>query len=548
MSIRTALADRPLPPPVPVLERISDYPAYWARRSPDAPAFSGHGRTWTYTEAAAAVERVASALWRAQVRPGDRVAVLSVPRVEAFVSFLATARLGAIWVGINPRYTVREIAVLLADARPALIATISDFEGREFPPDIDAAIEAAGVHESPPLRVILGEGAAAPGFLPWEEFLAAGADVDEGAKAAAVAAVTTDQPALLVYTSGSTGTPKGALLRHCGLIRLGIVEAKAFRVPPAPRYLGNGPLNHVGGIGDIAGVALVNGGYTAFRDRSDPATFVEDLRDERISVIFAVPVVLIRLAGRINREILPDLEVVAWGGAALPVDAVRALADGGFALATTYGSTEATVSVTYSDPDADEVVLATTVGRPDPELDVRLLAGDGSWVTGPGAEGEVTLRHPSVTAGYWNRAEATASLFTPDGALRTGDIGVLDEDGNLRLIGRVTEMYKSGGYNIYPREVELVIEGHPQVRAAAVVSRPDPLWQEVGVCFVEPVAGGSPDPHALREFARSGLANYKVPKEVVVLDALPVLPNEKVDRQELRRRAIAAGHGARQEP
>ena len=537
------MARRPLPPAVPTLDRISDYPAYWAARAPDAPAASSQGRTWSYAELAAEVDRVAAALWSSGVRAGDRVAVLSVPRVEAFVSFLAAARLGAIWVGINPRYTVREIAVLLDDSRPALIATITDFEGRWFSADIDAALaRGASAEDAKPLprKVILGSGDA-PGYQPWQAFLAGADAVDPDELAGAAAAVTSDQPALIVYTSGTTGTPKGALLRHSGLVRLGVVEAREFRVPPAPRYLGNGPLNHVGGIGDIAGVALVNGGYTAFRDRADAAGYLDDLRTERISVVFTVPVALIRLAGAIDRTLLPDLEVIAWGGAPLPVEAVQALADGGFALATTYGSTEATVSVTYSDPDADVLTLATTVGRPDPELGVQLLAADGTPVTAPGEAGEVTLRHPTVTAGYWRREQATAELFTAEGALRTGDIGVLGEDGNLRLIGRASEMFKSGGSTVYPREVELVVEEHPGVRAAAVVARPDPVWQEVGVCFVEPTPGGRPDPEAIREFARSGLANYKVPKQIVVLDALPTLPNEKVDRQGLRLRAAALG-------
>lgn len=531
----TAMAHRPEPPRVPTLARISDYPGYWAARTPDAIAASGNGVAWTYAELSGEVDRVARGLWQAGIRSRDRVAVLSVPRVEAFVSFLATARLGAIWVGINPRYTVREIAVLLDDSRPSLVATITDFEGRLFAPDIDETLDRIGLN---PARVVLGPGSA-DGFVGWDEFRTAGEQADRAAVTRAVDAVTPDQPALIVYTSGTTGTPKGALLRHYGLVRLGIVEARAFRVPAAPRYLGNAPLNHIGGIGDLAGVALVNGGYTAFRDRFDFDTLIDDLREERISVVFGVPTALQRLAEAATTIDLPDLEVVAWGGAALPVEVVQALADAGFALATTYGSTEATVSVTYSDPDADVVTLASTVGRPDPEVNVRLLGSDGQWITEPGRDGEVTLRHPSTTSGYWRRPEATAALFTTDGSLRTGDIGVFDTDGNLRLIGRASEMFKSGGYNVYPREVELVLETHPQVLAAAVVSRPDARWQEVGVAFVEPVPGADPDPQELRKFTRGGLANFKVPKQVVVLTKLPTLPNQKVDRQELRRRAAA---------
>jgi AMP-binding enzyme len=193
------------------------------------------------------------------------------------------------------------------------------------------------------------------------------------------------------------------------------------------------------------------------------------------------------------------------------------------------GSTEVTSSVTYTDPDADDEVLAHTVGRPDPELDVRLRTDDGRW-GGAGEEGEVCVRHPSVVAGYYNRPEETAAVFTADGWLRTGDRGLLRGDGNLRLIARYQEMFKSGGYNIYPREIELALESHPAVAAAALVSRPDADYQAVGVAFIEPQPGTAVTTEQLAAWCRQRLAGYKVPKQIHIIDSLPLLPAGKIDR------------------
>jgi acyl-CoA synthetase (AMP-forming)/AMP-acid ligase II len=180
--------------------------------------------------------------------------------------------------------------------------------------------------------------------------------------------------------------------------------------------------------------------------------------------------------------------------------------------------------VSYADFDAADEVLAETVGRPDPELDVRLLRADGGWA-GPGEEGEVCLRHPTLMAGYLGAPDATAEAFTADGYLRMGDIGVLREDGNLRLIARTKQVFRSGGYNIYPREIELALESHPSVKLAAVVPRPDPGYQEVGVAYVELQPDAQATPAELLGWARGRLANYKVPKSIVLLAELPTLPN-----------------------
>lgn len=523
----------------PALPLISDYPAHWARIDPEHPALSHHGRTITYGRLAAQVEQVAAALHTAGVRHGDRVMVLSTPSPEAFISFLASARLGAIWAGLNPRYTADEITRAISDAEPALVATIPAFEGRDYLTDVSHAVAAA--HLTPHLVVIdtgTTSGSAEPSihdsYQPWHEFLAS------GEKAAPDGKAHPDDPAVLVYTSGTTGTPKGALLPHSGLIRLAHVEGAAFRIPARPRYLCPAPLNHVGGLADICCTSLAHGGTTIFHDRFDAANVLHDLAAKQINVLFAGPTILSSLIAQpeYQHTDLSTLHTVAWGGAALSAPILAELRRLGCHLATTYGQTEAVSSVSYTDPDASDDVLLTTVGRPDPELDVLLIRPDGTPAP-DGEAGEVTLHHPTVMTGYWRRPDVSAQTFTADGRLRTGDIGQLRPDGNLRLVGRVKEMYKSGGENIYPREIEAVLESHPEILVAAVVPKPDPHWGEIGIGYIETTNPTELKPTTLSEWLHTKLANYKVPKHIIPLDSLPRLANQKIDKQQLREWAAA---------
>lgn len=503
-------------------ERISDFPALHATTTPDKVALWFGDESITYAQLAARVDDHALALLAHGVEPGDRVAILASPRPEFVVSYLAAGSIGAVWQGLNPRYTARELAYVLADARPRVLLAAA-------PDDVPAALETlrtaasqAGLSEPIDLRE------------QGERFVACGAEVAASTLLSRRAAVAPEDPVMVVYTSGSTGAPKGALLRHSGLVRLGKVESRVWGMT-APVVLCNLPINHIGSVGDLLGVPLVAGGTVVLRESFDARQVLADITHYGISSLFQVPTQLQRIAAlpEFTGTELASLELVGWGGSALPQDTMDRFRDKGCSLVSTYGLTEATFSVTYTDADASDEVMLNTVGRPDPDIDVRLLGHDGEWVR-DGEEGEVCLRHPSAMAGYLNRPEATRAAFTSDGWLRTGDIGRLRPDGNLVLVGRISEMFKSGGYNVYPREVELVLESHAAVAAAAVVSRPDPQFQEVGVAFVQPRPEASLDGEQLRAWARDRLAGYKLPKVVVVLDELPLLPVGKVDKVSLK--------------
>ncbi len=206
--------------------------------------------------------------------------------------------------------------------------------------------------------------------------------------------------------------------------------------------------------------------------------------------------------------------------------------------------TETTGSVTYTDDDADMATLVTTVGRPDPRYQVRIAGADGRPVPG-GEPGEIQVRGDHIFLGYLNDPDATREAIDPAGWLHTGDVGVMQRDGNIRLVGRIKEMYKSGGYNVYPSEIELAIETHPSILAAAVVGVPDVLYSEVGVAFVVPVPDAPIGRDELIAYCRRRLANYKVPKRLLFRSELPQLSIGKVDKSALQREAIEHLRSAR---
>lgn len=526
----TALPDvHPSPLDLPELTTLAHYVAHHATATPDAEAAWFEGATTTYAELDARVDRFARSLMAAGVAPGDRVAVLSTPRPEYLVSLLAAMRVGAVWVGLNPKYTYRELAHVVTDSEPTLLLSLAQFEGREYAEDVARLMaDVPAVHTA----YRLDDGPAVGPLRPIAEFLVDRAPADDYVTRSA--AVTKRDAAVIVYTSGTTGAPKGAVLAHEGLVYAFRTEARALGVE-RPRVPCNLPINHIACIGDVCATTLIAGGMVAFLERFDPAELLDAVERLGLTSILHVPTVLQMLAAEPDFHIrdLSSLTNVSWGGAPLPLDVMAAYRKLGVRLTTVYGMTETSASITWTDPDADDETLATTVGRPDPDMDVRLVDEDGIDVP-DGEQGEIWVRHRCLMKGYFRQPEATAAAYTPDGFFRTGDVAVRQSDGNLRIVGRRSEMFKSGGYNVYPREIELALEEHPAITLAAVVGIPDPVYTEVGAAFVALEPGHTLTVDEAREWCRERLANYKVPKRFTVLPELPLLPVGKVDKRALR--------------
>lgn len=510
---------------LPRLTTLADYLDHYAAETPHAEAVWHEGHMLSYAELSERVTHMAGSLSAAGLIAGDRVAVLSTPRPEFLITHLAAFKLGAVWVGLNPKYTYRELAHVVSESKPRLILALPHVDGRELEEEIGRLVSEFEVERA--FRLDVGESVGTLGVLPDPvPFTAYAADPFD--------------PATIVFTSGSSGSPKGAVLSHRGLVYASCVESEAIGVQ-APRVPCNLPVNHVACIADLTGTTLVAGGMLALLERFDPAEIVDCIEQLRLTNLMNVPTVLQAIAMRpdFDSRDLSSLRVVSWGGAPLAREAIQAYRARGIRLLTVYGMTETVASITFTSEDADDDVLSHTVGKFDPGMRVR-LADDEDRPVGVGEQGEVQVQHEGLFLEYFGNPDATARAYTADGWFKTGDVGVLREDDNLRLVGRRSEMIKSGGYNVYPREVELCIESLDEVVLAAVIGRPDETFGEVGIAYVMPVPGTAPDPERLRMLCREQLANYKVPKEFIVVDSLPLLPVGKVDKQQLKSRAMGA--------
>jgi acyl-CoA synthetase (AMP-forming)/AMP-acid ligase II len=516
----------------PLFARISDYARWHAERTPDAPAMKLGDRETSYAGLAEAVDRLARALLAAGVKKGDRVATLQTPHPDYFVAFLATASIGAIWMGLNPRYRLEELSYAVSDAEPVLLLARSQIEARSYAEEIEK------LRASPSLRqVVIFEGdPPARNTHTMADFLAAGASISDEELLAARMGCGGRDPCLIVYTSGSTGKPKGALLHHEGIIRFSREQNRLWPVEPF-RVVNYFPINHIGCVVDCSTPCYVAGGELCFMEHFDPRECLALMMRERITLWGSVPSVFqMQLA-------LPDfdsfdlgaVQLIVWGGAAMPGDTIRRLVQISPRLATNYGMTETTSAITAVSPNDDLDVLENSVGEAFPGVEVRLLDPETGAIAEDGRAGEVQARSALNFLGYWNRPEATAEAFTSDSFFRTGDLAMRRPDGRYRIVGRLKEMYKSGGYNVYPRETEAVLEDHPAVAEAAVVSISDPTWQEVGVAYVVPRAAISVA--ELEAHCRNRLANYKIPKRFILIETMPLLPIGKTDKRALKERA-----------
>jgi malonyl-CoA/methylmalonyl-CoA synthetase len=442
------------------------------------------GRSWSYGEAWTTAGRVAAGLRAAGATKGERVAARLDKSPEAVVLYLACVRAGAVFLPMNPAYTPEEVAYLLGDARPAVV--------------VDTAER---------VRALAGGGAGA-----------GDGDTDVGP----------DDPAALLYTSGTTGRPKGAVLSHRNLASNAETLRRVWGFRPDDVLLHALPVFHAHGLFVALGCVLANGTPAIFLPRFDVDQVLEQL--PRSTVLMGVPTHYARLLqdGRLTGEACRHVRLFVSGSAPMTAalhDAFRERT--GHAVLERYGMTE-TVMLTSNPLDGTR--RPGSVGPPLPGVEVRIAEPDRTGVGG------VEVRGPNVFAGYWGRPRHDPVDFTPDGWFRTGDLGRFDEDGYLHLVGRSKDLVISGGLNVYPKEVEAVLDRLPGVVESAVVGLPDDDLGEIVVAAVVAEGGAPLDPAALRDGTRPHLAGFKVPKRVVVVDELPRNAMGKVEKAVLRRR------------
>jgi acyl-CoA synthetase (AMP-forming)/AMP-acid ligase II len=495
-----------------------------------------------YAELARRVRRAAAGVMAAGVRPGDRVGIWAPNTPDFVVAALGAVSAGAVLVPLNTRLKGGEAAELLRRTRASLLFVTSAFLGVSYV----SALRAAGPLPDLRATVVLGDTEAVPDdLLSWRAFLAAGADIPERAVRHRMAAVAPDDPADIMFTSGTTGLPKGAVTAHAQTLRAFGAWAELAGLTEGDRYLVINPFTHT--FGWKAGVlaCLMSGATILPQPVFDPEAVLAKIAAERVSVLPGAPTVYQTLLDHPAREKhdLTSLRLAVTGAAVVPLELVRRIRDElGFAtVLTAYGLTESCGMVTMCRRDDDPRTVAETSGRAIPGVEVRLRDADGKELP-PGEPGEVQVRGYPVMRGYFDDPAATAETFTDDGWLRTGDIGVLDAAGNLRITDRLKDMYTVGGFNAYPAEIERVLARHPLVADSAVVGVPDPRLGEVGRAFVIPRQQPSPEAAAeLVDWCRREMANYKVPREVVFVAELPRNASGKVLKGELRKLCRAVG-------
>ena len=480
---------------------------------------------------AAAVVDAARAFVAAGVERGDRVAIWSPNVWEWVVAVLGLQSAGGVVVPVNTRYKGAEAAYLLDRSRAKVLLTVDGFLGNDY-------IGMLAGHDLPHLaHVVVLRGAAPDGAVAWEDFVRSGSSVDPSVIDARVGALTTDDVSDILFTSGTTGNPKGAVCTHGQVVRAYADWAAVVGLRHGDRYLVINPFFHA--FGYKAGIiAALTAGATLFPQAVfDIPTAMRMVAQHEITMLPGPPAVYQTFLNHpdVDLEAMQSLRLAVTGAAAVPVELVeRMKQELGFeTVVTGYGLTESSGIATMCRHDDTAETISTTSGRAIPGVEVRVVDDDGVEAE-RGQPGEVVVRGYNVMREYFEDPEQTAEAIDADGWLHTGDIATMDERGYLVITDRKKDMFITGGFNAYPAEIERLLLLHPGVAQVAVIGIPDERMGEVAMAFVVPTAGASMDPDELIGWARETMANFKVPRQVRVVEALPMNASNKVLKTELR--------------
>ena len=484
---------------------------------PDATAIISRGRATTYGELSRQIRAFRGALRELGVKQGARVASVAGNGRHFFVDYSATTGLGAVAVPLNPLAPAAELQREIAEVEASVVVV--------GPSAITAWLNIDGSSVPSVRHVIAGDNTSMVGTLAFDELLSHG-ELD-------VVPTDTNSLAVLMFTSGTAGAPKAAMLRH-GTLLSNIAQTLAFNPMYAKDvFFGVLPLFHIFGLNVVLGCAMSSGASLVLIERFDPSTAVETIRERGISVMAGAPSMWAALGNTPGVDInsMSSVRLAITGAAKMPEDiAVAFEARCGVRLIEGYGLTEASPVVSTARAGVTPIGY---IGQVLDNMNVRLVdeQGDNGLV---GDTGEIWVQGPNVFSGYWNDAEATARVLTSDGWLRTGDIAVADEAGNLFIVDRAKDLIIVSGFNVYPAEVEDVLSDHPGIAQVAVVGVPHPHTGEAVKAFVVPQPNVYLDEDAIIAYSQQQLSRYKCPSKVLFVESLPVNATGKVLRRALR--------------
>lgn len=493
------------------------------RRHRNDEAVVDGDRRVTFGELAHLVLSGAAECIRRGVEPGDRVGIWAPNSLDWVVAALGALAAGAVLVPLNTRYKGEEAGWILDRSAAKLVFVSPPFLGNDYPAMVGdrkgAVILDASLWDAGPNREVHDR----------------------------ISAIRPSDTSDLIFTSGTTGRPKGVVTTHEQTLRVFDTWSEIVGLRAGDRYLVVNPFFHTFGYKAGIVACLLRGAAIVPQPVFDVPAVLDVIERERITVLPGPPTLyqsILDAPDRSSRD-LSSLRLIVTGAAVVPVVLIERLRDdlAVETILTAYGLTEATGTVTMCRQGDDAETIATTSGRAIPDTEVRIVDADGNEVPA-GEPGEVVVRGYNVMKGYYEDPEATAQTIDSDGWLHTGDIGVMDERGNVRITDRLKDMYVVGGFNAYPAEVEQVLARHEAIAECAVVGVPDERLGEVGLAFVVPRPGATIDPDEVVEWSRERMANFKVPRTVRVVDVLPRNASGKVMKFELRASVLADSGGS----
>jgi fatty-acyl-CoA synthase len=492
------------------------------------------GRRWTYAQLAADVQATALGLLALGVDKGDRVGIWAPNVPEWTITQYATARIGAILVNINPSYRTHELAYVLKQAGVRTLICVERLKTSDYRAMVDAVRG-----DCPGLREIIFVGTP-----DWDALLTGGADVPVAALAQREAQLSFDDPINIQYTSGTTGFPKGATLSHHNILNNGYFVAETQGWTQADRVCLPVPFYHcfgmvMGNLGATThGACMVIPGQVF-----DAAATLRAVERERCTVLYGVPTMFIaELADpAFGSTDLSTLRTGVMAGSPCPMHVMkRVIADMGMSEVTIcYGMTETSPVSTQTRPDDDLDRRVSTVGQVGPHLEVKIVDPSTGLVVPRGTPGELCTRGYSVMLGYWQMPDRTAEVIDAARWMHTGDLATMDDDGYVAIVGRIKDMVIRGGENIYPREIEDFLYGHPDIIDVQVIGVPDDRYGEELMAWVKLRDGADPlTIEQLRAYCQGKLAHYKIPRYLKLVDAFPMTVTGKIRKVEMRETAV----------
>ncbi len=510
-----------------------------AQRFPEKEAIVFNEERINWREFSCQIENLARAFLELGVQRGDRIGVISTTRPEYLCVYMAAARIGAIMVGFNILYTPSELVRLINLTSPKVMVVLDKTKDKPVAESLKSVFDAMPFVEK---YVVMGNNVP-ENMCSLNQLLHTERPDMESALRQRKTEMHPEDGVLIVFTSGSTGVPKAALLTHKSILSTILAQVREFGYQAEDRVLQNKPMNHVGGTTNQTMPSVAVGATLVFMDHFHPTKVLDIIEREQITFLGQVPTMFIMELNlpTFKDHNLSSLRIAAVSGAATPVPIMHKIMGMAKHVITGYGMTETGGYITYTKIDDDPNIIATTAGAIAPEFELRVVDADRRPVP-TGQVGEVAIRGSCLFKEYFDNPSATKESKDDEGWFYSGDLGYLDKQSYLTLVDRKKDMYITGGYNVYPREIEQYISQHPKVSLVAVMGIGDAVMGEVGVACVMPIADVEITADEIKSYCIGGLAEFKIPRLIFIQQSIPLTPLGKINKPQLRQELLQLGY------